>query len=1701
MSTSPRSGDYGRFDELAEEFVDRYRRGERPKVEEYVDRLPEMADEIRQTFPALAEVEQAEDDARRESSPLQPSAGPRLRQIGDYRIVRVIGRGGMGVVYEAEQLSLGRRVALKVLPAHVIADDKMEERFRREAKAAARLHHTNIVSVFEVGRDRDVSFYAMQLIVGQGLEQVIDELRRLRDPLGKGDGQDLSRLDGVGAVATVDPGIVAAAISTRPTRGLGQVAELLLSGRLVSEGSETAATDPGSSIGSAQTERFESEAAANLELEVSRRVERPAPSAFDPASSAVLPGGTHVSEMDTSGRRQPFFRSVAQIGRQAAQGLAYAHARGIIHRDIKPSNLLLDTSGVVWITDFGLAKAEDDGLTATGDVFGTLRYMAPERFRGEGDARADVYGLGLTLYELLTLRAAFESSDRVKLIERVKAEEPTRPRSIDRRIPRDLETIVLKAIEKEPGARYATAEAMAEDLRRFLADEPIRARQIATSERYWRWARRNPVIAILGGALTALLIAVTIGSMLVASRYGAIARSERLANALSQVDRTDALKARQQALAERDNSRRLSASLTFEKGLALAQEGQADRGLLWMLEALKTAPEDAKEFRNMVRWNLNGWLGQVHKLLRIIDTGAVDTVAFSPDGRTLATGFNPEDRAIALPINLWDTASGRRISTIAGAFALFVFRADGKVLFAHADAKRAVAVDMATARILWTSSHLPGTFAQGIDVSPDGHTVFATRYEKPGNVWLVRLDAATGQARGAAIPGTKQIAVASDGQSFATFHIESGEAYIDIHELPSGRRASSWPTGKLDGYDLVTSPDGNSIFSVVSEGDEFSKNSLFGQIWRTPAGRPVGPLMARTNGVVYFPSADRLLTRADAALFLRDATGYRVRGSGLPSDATTGAAYRFAVHPDGRTVPAPGRGNTVWLWQVSTDAEPAPETGPELQTSASPNKSKRQSRGLQAVWSSLRSDGQIAVSLVKSVAGRELIRITDPATGLMLARPVWHQVGWNIGALEFSGDGRTFATGSNPDGRTAGEVRLWEASTGRLLLPPMLHTNDVRALAFRPDGKVLAAGDYNGLVRFWDTSTGREVSKPLPQREIVLSLAYSPDGKILAAGLSRDHTGRPGTRLWDLATNQPIGELLPSPDVVTRIKFRPDGRALITGPGRADDGSSTRLWDATRAQPISDVIHEEIADAFSPDGRTFLTLGTNGTVKLRDARTGEPVTTLLTGSRQTICAAFRRDGKLVAAGFADGSVRLADPVTSQPVGPARSMRNLVRRVAFTPDGRSVAAIDEFGDSHTWLVPEPLEDASVADLTLRIEARTGLRIDTGPTIARLTTAAWSARLEELGRLDSIAREPEADYAWHEMLVREAEENGNTFSAIWHLDRMIAARPDDWYLYARRARASSIDGHFERAVTDFAQAERLGKRDQVLDYQVQCVADCTNAKRWEAALWYLDRLIAARPSERLLYEDRAAVYGKLGREPDRQADLARVFELGPDQELVLTRAEELGRSGRWPEAAGLLARCGHNDPVGRELAQAWGIACVKAGDRAGYREACAAFMAREGPEPSVVWNGLMVASLLAFAPQAIDDFRVPIAYFEKRLSAAPAPPPLYSHLFSNALAGLHLRAGRLDEAIARANQGVAAAKEVEVPTDWAYLALAHARAGRSDEARRWLDRLRATRPDPQATFWDLQEIALLQGEVESLLKDAGRPRDPFQAGSPK
>ncbi len=480
MSTSSgTSQDRNPVEALADDFLRRQRGGDRPTLEDYCRRHPELADEIRDVFPVLIRMEDLRSDGPDDSTGGVPvHTATRLERLGDYRILREVGRGGMGVVYEAEQESLGRRVALKVLPDAALSDAQQVLRFQREARAAARLHHTNIVPVFGVGRDEGHHYYVMQFIPGMGLDAVLEELRRLRrgaasasPPAGRG------RSDGAVSAA--------------------EVAEAILTGRFSPAGGADGGPRPGTTLAAS----------------ASAPLARPDTLAPKPAESSVvsLPGAS----ADSLARFDPdrtFFRSVARIGLQVAEALEYANRQGILHRDVKPSNLLLDPRGNVWVADFGLAKAADaEDITHSGDIIGTVRYMAPERFRGRCDARSDVYALGLTLYELLTLQPAFAAADRHELMQRVMSEEPERLRVRVPQLPRDLETIVQKAIDRDPARRYPTAAALAEDLQRFLDDKPIRARRVTAAEQAWRWARRNPAVASLATGLMVALVTGLIG--------------------------------------------------------------------------------------------------------------------------------------------------------------------------------------------------------------------------------------------------------------------------------------------------------------------------------------------------------------------------------------------------------------------------------------------------------------------------------------------------------------------------------------------------------------------------------------------------------------------------------------------------------------------------------------------------------------------------------------------------------------------------------------------------------------------------------------------------------------------------------------------------------------------------------------------------------------------------------------------------------------------------------------------------------------------------------------------------------------------------------------------------------------------------------------------------------------------------------------
>jgi serine/threonine protein kinase/WD40 repeat protein len=373
------------------------------------------------------------------------------KALGDFRIVREVGRGGMGVVYEAEQVSLGRRVALKVLPFAATMDPRQLRRFQNEARAAANLHHTNIVPVFAVGCEHSVHFYAMQFIEGRCLANVIATLHQSSE-------SRPSASDELAEIATP-------CVPLPNSRG--------------SDG-----TKPVAGLSTAHSTK-------------------------DPT----------------------YFRNAAELGVQAAEALDYAHQLGVVHRDVKPANLLLDDGGQLWVTDFGLAQVQTDArLTATGDVVGTLRYMSPEQSlarRGVVDHRADVYSLGATLYELLTLAPPFASQDRRELLRQITDDDPVAPRDWNLAIPEELQTIVLKAMAKDPGERYATAQELADDLRRFLLDEPIRARPPNLSQRVVKLLRRHRTLVLsLATSMSLLLAGSLVATLIYADNQEAAARAQ-----------------------------------------------------------------------------------------------------------------------------------------------------------------------------------------------------------------------------------------------------------------------------------------------------------------------------------------------------------------------------------------------------------------------------------------------------------------------------------------------------------------------------------------------------------------------------------------------------------------------------------------------------------------------------------------------------------------------------------------------------------------------------------------------------------------------------------------------------------------------------------------------------------------------------------------------------------------------------------------------------------------------------------------------------------------------------------------------------------------------------------------------------------------------------------------------------------------------
>jgi WD40 repeat protein/serine/threonine protein kinase len=1359
---------------IVDEFVEAFRQGQRPSVGEFARRYPEHADDIREILPTLVLMEKAKSADDTSGQRRMAKAAAPLQQLGDYLILREVGRGGMGIVYEAQQLSLGRHVAIKVLPSHALLDPRLLGRFQREARAAARLHHTNIVPVFGVGEQDGLHYYVMQFIPGLGLDDVLDELKKLQPgTVGNGSAPKLS-----GSELRVSPREVSAA----------DVAQSLLTGnygpadREATAPKEAAAsTDKAASLqplspkpGRAATtsprslgERSRGEGAATTDMAVpviSTPVAGRLSDSFTLSSSSLgLPKAGR-------GRRsgQPtYWQSVARIGVQVADALEYAHRQGVQHRDIKPSNLLLDTRGTVWVTDFGQAKADDQqNLTNTGDVFGTLRYLPPEAFEGKTDARGDVYSLGLTLYELLCLRPAFDEVERNRLIKQVQSAAPPRLDRLNRQVPRDLVTIVHKAIDRDPAHRYSSAAALAADLQRFIDDEPIQARRLAPAERFLRWCRHNPAVASLVAAVGILLVAVASVATVAAFRIAG-ARDEAKRNAQEAVKaRENEAGQRKLADARAQESRQRLTQWYVANGTRLLDDGDLFGALPWLTEALAVDQGDSVgEERHRAR--IAAVLAQTPRLVHLWHhDNEVEYAAFSPDGRQIVTTSRDHtarvwDAVAGGPVTpplrhgdiVWKAAfspDGRRLVTVSRDWTARVWDASngqpvGPALPHNSDVTEAsfspdghwvvTASTDGTARLWDANTGQPRTpplkhasWLHSVSFSLDGHYVVTASEDKTAQVW----DAATGRATAPAI--------------------RHGAAVMSAAFSPDGRQvitASEDRTARL--WDAATS---QSFGPALEHGDrvlraEFSPDGRYvstcsydttARVWDPATGRPVTPPLKHRNSVrsaSFSPDSRYVVTRSnDHTVRVWEATTGEAVTPPLRHNSLVSSA---SFSPDGCRVVTTSADWTARLWQIVGRGQPSLTV-----------------RHDQEVWHAAFSpDGRSLVTASSDCTAR----VWSTVSGQPVAGPLRHDRAIRYAC--FSADSLRVVTAS--DDHTA---RVWDAATGQGLLSPPMYPTHPRRLAqatFSPDGSRVLTASADGTAQVWDARTGASLGPRLQHHEQLYTAAFSPDGRRVVTA-SGDRTAR----VWDVADGLSRTLTLEHQGAVESASFSPDGRRVVT----ASADYSARVWDAETGVPVTDPLRHGAGVAaalFSPDGRRVVTGSRQGTARVWDAATGDPVTPLLKHGMGLIRVAFSPDGRrLGTAGGGDYAARVWDANTGEALGPPLKHRGWAYHVAFSPDGRRLVTACHDGTARIWDLPVP-DARPVEDLVLLAQLVSGKRVDVRDGLVEVEPAAQRRALEELRSrypADFAASVPEA-IAWHRRQAAACLREKNGPAALFHL----------------------------------------------------------------------------------------------------------------------------------------------------------------------------------------------------------------------------------------------------------------------------------------------------------------------------------------------
>jgi WD40 repeat protein len=1037
-----------------------------------------------------------------------------VEHLAHYQLLAEIGRGGMGVVFKARHIHLGRVVALKMIQSGLLARAEELQRFYTEEAVAAQLQHPNIVALYEVGNHEGQPYFCMEFVSGSSLAQK--------------------------------------------------------------------------------------------------------------AAQGPLPG-----------------RKAADYLEKTARAVHYAHTRGILHRDLKPANVLLDEQDQPKVTDFGLAKLlqTDSGQTRTGAILGTPSYMSPEQAAARKDIgpAADVYALGAILYEMLTGNPPFRGETALATLSQVLEQDPVAPRLLNPKVDRELETICLKCLEKEPGRRYSSAEALAQDLRRYLDGEPITARRLGPLGRALKWCRRKPATAALLLVSATALLAGVIAVLLFGVLAQQAAQQERELRQEAQKQRSDALKAQQLAQVRADSLRHFFyhariqqareawdlADVERAEGLLdfwLPHDGLPDlRGWEWyflkdlcrgkvtlrgdprQVNALALRFDDQRLATAGFDKTIHLWDLATGKLLATFPghQGEIRCLAFRPDGKRLASAGNDKD------IKVWDADTGKELLSLKGPTELVravVFSPDGKRLVSGGEDHSVRVWDAETGKELFT---LPGHTGAVSSVAfhPEGKLLATASHDETIRIWDVDARKEVQVLRGHRGP-VMSVAFAPDGNTLATgggtFN-QRGEVKLWQLGKDQAIRSHYWSTNRIqsvafsrDGKLAAGGRDG--LIRVWDKSQTSEAMSFRGdpqQIHALIYTSQGNLLSAGRNGTVrVWNSTGGLETRRLHGHKLTKALAFSKNSNSLASSGPSGL---------------PGLPGNVKLWDLVPGSEPLTLTVLD----------KGLILGLafgldDQVLAAACDDGWVRLLDLKAM--KERLPLFAASTLGLLSSPL--------------GQGSLLATPALLLGETKKDLHLLEG-----------HSGQVQAIAWSPDGKRLASGGVDSKVLLWEVQRKADgslfVSTPRVfsgHKEAVLAVAFSPDGTRLASG-SADST----IRIWDVASGK-SDVLSGHTEGVNAVAFSPNNREVASG----SDDTTVRIWDLKTkgVRKLEGSLARVTSLAYDGTGLRLASGGFDKRVRLWDLVTGQEILELKAGPGYLNCVAFSPDGRRLACAGIDPLIRL-----------------------------------------------------------------------------------------------------------------------------------------------------------------------------------------------------------------------------------------------------------------------------------------------------------------------------------------------------------------------------------------------------------------------------------------------------------------------------